>query len=159
MNIFVTDYCPVVSAQNLDDKRVVKMTLESAQMLSTALHLHNSSWAPYKINHKNHPCTIWARTTRSNYDWLLNHFIALCTEYQVRYGKDHACSELIAGFVNNADCIPEGPLTPFENCTIYKDESDVIRAYRRFMEHKWDELDVRPPTWKVGLRPKWSTLQ
>lgn len=159
VNIFVTDVCPKVSAQNLDDKRVIKMALESAQMLSTALHEHDSPWKPYKINHKNHPCTIWARTTRANYQWLLDHLVALCSEYEIRYGKIHACAALIPGFEEHSVNVPEGELTPFPNCTIYKDETDVIEAYKRFMDHKWNDLDVRPPTWRVGSRPEWSEVR
>lgn len=156
MNIFVTDSCPQISAQSLDDKRVVKMALESAQMLSTALHCHDSPWKPYKINHKNHPCTIWARTTRSNYEWLLSHLVALCSEYESRYGRRHACSALIPGFLESAISVPEGELTPFPNCTVFKDATDVIDAYRRFMLHKWNDLDVRAPTWKNRLAPEWA---
>ena len=37
MNIFALDPCPVKSAQYLDDKRVIKMILESAQLISTAI--------------------------------------------------------------------------------------------------------------------------
>ena len=63
MNIFVTDEDPVKSAQTLCDKHVVKMVLESAQMLSTAWR----QWDPeaseerglYKAAHPNHPCTKW----------------------------------------------------------------------------------------------------
>lgn len=156
MNIFVTDACPKLSAQSLDDKRVVKMALESAQMLSTALHEHNSPWKPYKVNHKNHPCTIWARTTRQNYMWLLEHFNALLTEYEIRYGKIHACAAHSPNFHLYAECIPDGPLTPFANCTVYKETTDVIEAYRAFMLHKWNDLDVRCPTWKSGTFPTWA---
>lgn len=38
MNIFVLDTCPVVAAQYLNDKHVVKMVLESAQILCTVHH-------------------------------------------------------------------------------------------------------------------------
>lgn len=49
MNIFATDPCPIKSAQFLDDKRVIKMILESAQMLCTALHqLGYDKEIPYK---------------------------------------------------------------------------------------------------------------
>ena len=34
MNIFVTDRCPIQSARNLPDKHIVKMPLETCQMLS-----------------------------------------------------------------------------------------------------------------------------
>ena len=34
MNIFVTDHCPIQSARNLPDKHIVKMPLETCQMLA-----------------------------------------------------------------------------------------------------------------------------
>lgn len=61
MNIFVTDISPIVSAQALDDKRVVKMILESAQLLSSAIFINSQSIYNdiYKPTHLKHPCTIW----------------------------------------------------------------------------------------------------
>lgn len=159
MNIFVTDTCPVESAVALDDKRVVKMALESAQMLSTALHLIEGTPVPppYRINHKNHPCTIWARTTKENYRWLLEHFVALCDEYTLRYGKVHASSLHLDTFKAALDFVQDGPLTPFANCTIFKEETDTVKAYREFMIHKWKNLDSRKPTWKNRQSPLWFT--
>ena len=71
MNIFVTDPCPIKSAQNLPDKHVVKMPLETCQMLSIIYSpwyygcgvLHRANGEPYKTERgafRNHPCTIWA---------------------------------------------------------------------------------------------------
>ena len=61
MNIFVTEPCPVKSAQGLCDKHIPKMTLESAQMLSTAWRIHGEQYAEdqglYKQAYLNHPCT------------------------------------------------------------------------------------------------------
>ena len=68
MNIFVTNDCPIISAQALDNKRVVKMVLETAQLLSTAIFI-NSNVAYdniYKATHIKHPCTIWAASTIGN---------------------------------------------------------------------------------------------
>jgi hypothetical protein len=74
MNIFVTDPDPVISAQTLCDKHVVKMVLESAQMLSTAWREYSSEYADehelYKTAHLNHPCSIWVRLARENYSGL-----------------------------------------------------------------------------------------
>ena len=84
MNIFVTDPCPVKSAQEQCDKHVVKMVLESAQMLSTAWRVFDNEAAEnaemYKQAHLNHPCSIWVREAQENYIWLYKHFDALCTE-------------------------------------------------------------------------------
>jgi hypothetical protein len=144
MNIFVTSQCPAESARHLDNKRVIKMILESAQMLSTAID------GPYKPTHVNHPCTIWARKTRSNYMWLLEHMVHLCIEYTRRYGKVHACERFISLFASNAYKVISGGLTPFANCTTYKHVDDVHLAYQLFMNDKWDN-DKRKPSWEVKI--------
>lgn len=145
MNIFVTSSCPYESAKNLDDKRVVKMALESAQMLCTALNQYGGT-TPYKSTHKNHPCNVWVRESRSNWDWLFVHALALCEEYKNRYGKVHKCLNVIQQLLNQRFLIPEGDLTPFPNCSIYKDEENIYKAYQMFLDDKWQK-DKRVPTW------------
>ena len=95
MNIFYFDDCPVLSAEAQPDKMLVKMPLETAQMLCTAhRELDGDEYADrvglYKTAYKNHPCTIWARESSSNYWWLVYHFLALSDEYKYRYGREHA---------------------------------------------------------------------
>lgn len=153
MNIFVTDHDPQKSAQALDDKRVIKMILESAQMLSTAMHQVGLLNAPYKVTHVNHPCSVWVRETEANYMWLLQHMQFLCIEYHNRYGKIHKCADMLHTFFSARHYMPNGPLTPFANCTPYKDV-ETIEAYRRTMNEKW-MLDKRTPTWKKGCKPTW----
>ena len=109
MNIFYLDRDPVTAAQAMTDKHVVKMILESAQLLSTAhrvldgtatiqlsksgarltRYAHTND-VLYKSTHINHPSAIWVRTSSSNYEWLYRHFCALCDEYTRRYNKVHA---------------------------------------------------------------------
>ena len=93
MNIFYLDKDPVKAAQVQYNKHVVKMILESAQMLCTAHHVYGSPEqkenVPYKQAHLNHPSTIWARTNNRNYMWLYWHMIALGDEYTKRYNKEH----------------------------------------------------------------------
>lgn len=90
MNIFYLHRDPVKAAQIQYDKHVVKMILESAQMLCTAHHVYgNPDDVPYKQAHLNHPSTIWTRSSRPNYFWLYKHMIALGEEYTKRYGKIH----------------------------------------------------------------------
>lgn len=152
MNIFVSNNCPIKSAQFLDDKRVVKMILESAQLLSTAINECGGK-GPYKNTHKNHPSAVWARETKNNYMWLFDHYIALCNEYKQRYNKEHKCYSLKQILLDNLNLIPDGPLTPFPNCTIFKNETDVIKAYNLYLLHKW-EIDKRIPTWYGKTRDK-----
>ena len=90
MNIFYLDEDPKLAAIYQYNKHVVKMILESAQMLCTAHHVHGDpDDVPYKQAHLNHPSSVWARENASNYRWLFEHFCALAQEYYVRYGKTH----------------------------------------------------------------------
>lgn len=90
MNIFYIDPCPVKAAQMQCDKHVVKMVLESSQMLCAAHHVvEGGAPVPYRLAHKNHPSTVWVRSNRKHYDWLYRHFQGLSEEYTERYGKVH----------------------------------------------------------------------
>lgn len=157
MNIFVTSPDPEFCAKVLDDKRVVKMVLESAQLMSTAMNLAGAN-GPYKTTHVNHPCSIWTRETFSNYAWLLDHFISLCDEYTYRYNKQHKCSQLIKTFEDGLAYINDGSLTTFVNCTTFKQEQDVFKAYQLALEEKWNK-DIRTPTWYGEYnKPNWKVL-
>jgi hypothetical protein len=143
MNIFASSDCPIESARFLDNKRVIKMILESAQMLSTAIIFHGGI-APYKRTHVNHPCSIWTRQNRANYLWLYNHYYALCKVYTERYGKIHKCENYAKVFLQNADKLPEGERQKFPNCTTYKDITDTYLAYKLYLNDKWDTDKIEP---------------
>lgn len=107
MNIFVTDPCPIQSARNLPDKHIVKMPLETCQMLAIIYSdwyygvgkLYKKDGTPYATKRgafRSHPCTIWAATNQYNLAWLIRHGYALCSEYQARYGKVHTCLDVIS---------------------------------------------------------------
>jgi len=89
MNIFYLSQSPTRAAQMQCDQHVVKMILESAQLLSTAHHELDGISPAYKPTHKNHPSAVWARASRDHYRWLYNHMMALGDEYTRRYGKVH----------------------------------------------------------------------
>jgi len=90
MNIFYLDKDPINAAILQYNKHVVKMILESAQMLCTAHHeLLDDPEVPYKPAHINHPSTIWVRKNTRHYFWLYEHMLALGHEYTNRYGKEH----------------------------------------------------------------------
>ena len=129
MNIFYLDTCPIRAAQQQCDKHVVKMILESAQMLSTAHHEFGSERAVYKSTHKNHPSTVWARECTSNYRWLYEHMIALGDEYTKRYGKAHLSIEKCREALREP---PEG--MPWN-----------VEAYRLYHISKADIIEHTPP--------------
>lgn len=87
MNIFLLDSDAVKAAQMSCDRHCVKMVLEGAQLLCSAFSYADNP--PYKITHKNHPCSVWARLSKNNYLWLINHAKALASEYEFRFGKIH----------------------------------------------------------------------
>ena len=90
MNIFYLNSDPERAAQLQYNKHVVKMILESAQLLCSAhIMLDSEIDVPYKLTHKNHPSAVWVRASRSNYAWLYFHMMALGKEYKKRYNKEH----------------------------------------------------------------------
>jgi hypothetical protein len=104
MNIFILSINPKEAAQAHGDKHVIKMILESCQMLYSAHWFCGSSLedAPtakngqrgYKAAHMNHPCTKWVRHSRENYVWTTHLAIALVEEYEYRWpGRIHSCKE------------------------------------------------------------------
>lgn len=154
MNIFYTSNCPKESAKYLDNKRVVKMCLETAQLLSTALRVngYNGDLA-YKITHKNHPSTKWVCSSRSNFEWLVEHFKALCFEYTDRYGKIHKSSRLLGIFQCCKHLIPDSGFTSPPNCAANKDKGISYKhianteiAYQMYLNDRW-ESDSREPKW------------
>lgn len=94
MNIFYFTNNVVLNAKLLDDKRLVKMVLETTQLLSNALFL-NGEKSPYLPTHLKHPCTLWASETAGNWKWLKKYGLALAKEYTRRYKKIHKCESII----------------------------------------------------------------
>lgn len=161
MQIFYTSSCPEECARFLDDNRVIKMVTETAQILSTALHVHQSPLAQrvYRATHRNHPCVRWASASRGNYLWLLRHFKALAMEYELRRGKTHAAwsKTWVCLALGRLD-VPEGPLTTHANVAKRTDKGidyshldPVDHAYRVYLDIRW-ETDKREPTWTGAIR-------
>jgi hypothetical protein len=146
MNIFAIDSCPVVAAQSLCDKHIVKMVLETGQILSTVQSLLGiTDDRLYKPTHKNHPCTIWVRESIDNYEWTYLHFVALAEEYQHRYNKIHKSFQRLEEVLSTT---PSGitlkSLTPF--ALAMPDEfkrSDAIDSYRLYYRFKRDTIPFR----------------
>lgn len=151
MNIFVLSEDPQDAARMQCDKHICKMILESGQMLCAA---HEPGSAPWRRTHYNHPCTIWSRTTTSNYKWLAIHGLELCAEYTRRYHKRHAAEDVLIWCAQNIPkYIPEGNLTPFviaiKNPKYVK--QDAVSSYRcYYLEDK-----IRFAKWRHCKPPEW----
>lgn len=167
MNIFVLSLEQGVCARWHNDAHVVKMCLESAQLLSTAhrvlAHKAPNGYFPgeypnqphcYKETHVNHPCSIWVRKSRSNYRWLYQLMLELDIERQHRFTPKPSKTIVLYGeFLSHPpDELPEGQLTPFAQAM--PDECrrpDPIKAYQEYYrvhkQHlaKWTKR--QPPSW------------
>ena len=156
MNIFFLHMIPYICAEMHCDKHVVKMVLETCQLLCSAWHMvdpeHGIYKPPYKLAHKNHPCSIWTRQSIDNYKWLCELGIELSKEYTYRYGKIHKCQEYIEELSKNIPPIPDIGLTkcPQAMPDIYKDE-EVTVAYR----HYYFFEKCRMLVWKNREQPYW----
>ena len=105
MNIFYLDPRPDMAAEMHCDKHVVKMILEYGQLLSTAHRVLDGDDAHpdlYKIAHKNHPSTIWTRSSSQHYDWLFRLFRMVNVEYTLRYNKFHLTWKKLGKLLENA---------------------------------------------------------
>lgn len=152
MNLFILDYDMVANTRSHVDSHVVKMPLEAAQLACTALHLCGASDVPYKQTHQNHPCALWARNTRSNFDWVISYGQYLCEEYRFRYRKLHKCFSVLIQCANQRERIPAGGLTPFALAMPdhYKCDSAVL-SYRRYYAGAKAHL----AKWKCRETPAW----
>ena len=90
MNIFVLDRDINKLVEAHVDKHVVKMILEHAQMLSTAVRLtlpEDKVGNAYKAGFQNHPCTLWVRESLANWFWLRDATMQLNEEFMFRFDK------------------------------------------------------------------------
>jgi len=142
LNIFHLSNCPVESAQCLHDRHVVKMTLETAQLLSQAVRLA-PEWRPYVkrdnlygITHQHHPSARWCRLTVPNLYWLAKHGMALADEYSHRFWRTHKSSEIIKYVL---DIIPKLPERDSDDLTRFAQampleyrNDDPVLGYRNY---------------------------
>ena len=143
----------VESAKSQDNYRVVKMILESCQMLCTNLnHLYGEQVAPYRSCHLNHPSTKWARESSANFLSLVEHTEAMLVEYKLRFNnRVHKCEVVLRRCMelfdkklfDKHDPTPLPLAMPDE----YKSE-DIVESYRKFYASK---PRVRYPESKVPL--------
>lgn len=155
MNIFVLDTDPRLAAEAQFDAHVVKMTLETAQLLCSTF---SPGLAPYKPTHQKHPCAVWARETAANFLWLAEHGLYLADEYERRYEREHKSRGVILWCLDNiamANVDHSGDLTPFAQAMPeeYR-QDDPVAAYRAYYlgaKHhiaRWNKSRPPPAWWR-----------
>ena len=179
MNIFYLDKNPVVAAQMSCDKHVVKMILESAQMLCTVkrvldgteytdltkngrkikrwrLNNSNEEAIIYKAGWLKHPSTQWVMKSAYNYIWLYKHMMALNDEYKLRYNhtKDHMCIQKLGQLLKtppyNAPINVKGTDATPAMPDECKVPGDSVASYRKYYIMKKNRF----ATWKTNI-PTW----
>lgn len=176
MNIFYLSHDPVEAAQMMVDRHVVKMILESAQLLSTAhrildgeekdtvsdkgrkkkIYVLHDAREPvvYSATHVNHPSAVWARSSIENYNWLVEHMFALMGEYTYRYDKKHKCEgELSYMLQSPPKKLEVFDWTPMPSCMDdkYIISDDPIVNYRNYYKSGKTHLH----SWKKREAPLW----
>lgn len=157
VNIFYLSTDAKQAAQWMVDKHVVKMVLETAQLLSTAHRMLDGRMVSgktktgrnakrfvlddgrdqliYQATHMNHPSAVWTRTSVENYLWLVEHFYALNEEYSHRYGgKVHKCFDLAYSLQSPPQNLRDYDMTPMP-CAMDKQyivSDDPVTNYRNY---------------------------
>ena len=180
MNLFILSLDPARAAEEMMDKHVNKILLEAVQMLCTTMRVlvpdmsEELSNSIYKQAHKNHPVTIWCRTSRANFIWTLDLIDALHAEWKYRYGhpetkihKSYQVAQILRANIPADDKFPrpesEG-VTPFALAMPdqYKDPAgDAVKSYRAYYMSpekrriaSWKKLRAAPSWYidEVSLR-------
>ena len=151
MNIFYLDNEPALCSRYHADKHVVKMIVETAQMLCTAASKLGHD-VPYKPTHAKHPCTLWVGESQSNWEWLIEHGLEMCKEYTRRYNRRHKTQSIIEWCdISNVGPLRDIGLTPFRLAMPdqYKCD-DPVKSYRNYYigeKSRFAKWKTTQPTW------------
>lgn len=159
MNIFASYVCPAESARALDDVRLSKMLLETAQILSTVLRQKGIE-TPYRSTHEHHPVVKWVGAADANFNWTAQHFMQLSREFEFRREREHLSTRIYRPLVQaRADVFLAQLPASFCNCARRADlgidftwMENTHEAYRRYLAARWSR-DRLPPTWHKRQPP------
>ena len=171
MNIFYLHRKRRKCAKYHGNKHVIKMILETAQLLCTAVWVCDPDHVLqdeknkiftyrgtriYRKTHQNHPCAIWARENKKHFRWLRKFGLRLCDEYTYRYGKVHKTREILEK-LRTPTSLPEGVFHDPPQCMPdeYKVPNDSVQAYRNY--YKAEKRNMHYWKGKIAWRdaPKW----
>lgn len=154
MNVFACDASPAISASWLADQHVVKMTVESAQILSTALILAGSLIGDiYKPTHTKHPCTLAAIEDPDYFLWTTQHGLYLAEEYYIRFGKEHSSSRVLHKISQIVDI--NRPATPKYWPLAMPDEFKSDNPHTSYLNY----LKTKYSNWRTkGFHPRWRRI-
>lgn len=159
MNIFVLHEHPGIAAEMLCDSHVVKMCLESAQLLTGAAILRGVkkpySWPKY--HNIKHPVLL-SLDSEAKVNWLLLHFRALLDEYEFRFSKTHSYNREEYRYVQRLWQGTESTCHGLAKCCGDLDvaDLDIVTAYRKYYtEIKKPQL-MEKNRWNFTKRKDWT---
>lgn len=168
MNLFTISDNTKFCIQSLDDVLLRKTIVESAQMLSTAIHCNdNIKVKPdmiYKKYNANEEHNVWVRESKYNFKWTLFYLIDALNEYQYRFNKVHDTYKIAQIVAQYEDMFPNIDMTPFprkfnktyDNYKYLMNMSDTYLAYKQYLITKWNNetLDGKKPIWTKRNKPE-----
>jgi len=139
VNIFHLHKDTEICARYHCDKHVVKMILETGQMLSTAYQRHcGIDDSLYKPAYAKHPMTIWVGESLGNYLWSLDLLGHLLNQYRYRYNnKVHSTGRILNNLLKLTDKVKDKfkyksfLIPPLCMPDEYK-EDNYIQSYRNY---------------------------
>jgi hypothetical protein len=165
MNLFILSLIQREIAQFMMDKHVSKILLEAVQMLCSAKRILDPNCevnaSIYKLAHKNHPVTIWCRTSKANFVWTLDLVEELHNEWRFRYGhpdtkfhKSYLMATLLRENMPPDAAFEAEGLTPFALAMPVQYKSDdPVESYRNYY---MSEEKQKIATWnKRREKPEW----
>lgn len=157
MQLFILDRNPRQAAKMLCDKHLVKMSLETAQILSAVLASTGRGVLPDmpKVFNSRHP-VIRAVNTPEKINWVLLYNSALQREYTYRFDKIHAYRNISRSYLRLLyDINASGEDLSF--ALVFKDffsqENETIAAYRAYYRYKKQKM--RNFVYTKRLQPVW----
>ena len=159
MQLFILDKNPTLASRYLSDCHVIKMCLETAQILSSVCFNRGISipkQCPKPYNPK-HP-VIQAIKTPEQIQWVVSYNYDLHTEFLHRFGKPHAYfwnsilyCDLLG--VQNKKTSCNDLACDFKD--FYTEKSDIVKAHRQYYKYKksiiknWKYTNRIEPVWLV----------
>lgn len=176
VNIFFTDWDPVVAARDSCDSYVIKIPVEVATMLS-AVHWRTGyngpvcSGMPLKLDgalvmpaigpyrdsrviKSSSEIYKWLTKSQGNYNYAIGYGLELVREYTRRYGKLHSSEGALLWLKDNIPCIPDGAMTEdiaLAMPKMYKNRYNPTHSYKLYLFH--EKFGVLK--WNRGQMPGW----
>ena len=174
MNIFCTNDDPIISAQELCDQHCrSKMQIESAILLQHCFSNETLRSAPPTKKgtprksgkgYFNHPCSVWTRESKANFEWLVEHALEMFNERDYRWPSSsaHFTKTFIEWCKDNIDKTAhckETKLTPFAIAINPESKCKSVPGFENMpVQEKYQhyiKLDKNFATWTTRTKPSW----